>query len=150
MQRTKLFITLAVILTISMIGLSATCLAPGEAPTLTLEIYDGPDYSESDNMCYYRVEAVATGMPEPEIEFDEDDNVDPLSSGRVEVGVEVGDSYTLNATANNSAGTASVSIVLEGECGDADADADDDADALTMTLTMTQMMMRMQTKRLLQ
>ena len=44
MQKRKLFITLAAILTISLIGLSATCLAPGEDPTLELEIYDGPDY----------------------------------------------------------------------------------------------------------
>ena len=133
MQKRKLLITIVAILTISLIGLAATCLAPSEAPTLELEIYDGPDYSESDNMCYYRVEAKATGMPESEIEFDEDDNVTLLGSGRVEVGVEVGDTYTLTATATNSAGTATVSIVLEGECGvesaDADDDADDDADA---------------------
>jgi len=130
MQKRKLLIIIVAILTISLIGLAATCLAPGEAPTLELETYDGPDYSESDNMCYYRVEAKATGMPEPEIEFDDDDNVTLLGSGRVEVGVEVGDTYTLTATAANSAGVATVSIVLEGECGDddADADADDDAD----------------------
>ncbi len=142
MQRRKFFIILATVLAISLIGLSATCLAPGEAPTLELEIYDGPEYSESDNMCYFRVEAVATGMPESEIKFNDDDNVKLLSSDRVEVGVEVGDSYTLTATAKNAAGTATVSITLEGECGedvpdeetaeddaDADADADDDADA---------------------
>ena len=128
MQKRKLLITIVAILTISLIGLAATCLAPGEAPTLELEIYDGPDYSESDNMCYYRVEAKATGMPEPEIEFDDDDNVTSLGSGRVEVGVEAGDTYTLTATAKNSAGTASVSIVLEGECGEESADADSDAD----------------------
>jgi len=139
MQRRKFFIILATVLAISLIGLSATCLAPGEAPTLELEIYDGPEYSESDNMCYFRVEAIATGMPESEIEFNDDDNVTLLSSDRVEVGVEVGESYTLNVTATNSAGTATVSITLESECGedvpdeetaeeDADADSDDDVD----------------------
>jgi len=140
MQRRKLFIILAAILAISLIGLSATCLAPGEAPTLSLEIYDGPDYSESDDICYYRIEATAQGMPEPDIEFTEDDNVNPLGSGRVEVGVEVGDSYTLTATATNSAGTSTFSITLDGECGadiadeeaveeGADADTDTDSDA---------------------
>lgn len=138
MQKRKLFIILAAILTISLVGLSATCLAPGEAPTLELEIYDGPDYSESDGMCYYRVEATATGMPESEIVFADDDNISPLGSGRVEVGVEIGDSYTLAVTATNSAGTATVSIVLEGECGEGvpdeegaetDADSDEEADA---------------------
>ncbi|MCK5567139.1 MAG: hypothetical protein KAI62_04455 [Actinomycetia bacterium] len=129
MQKRKFLITFVAILVISLIGLSATCLAPGEAPTLELEIYDGPDYSESDDMCYYRVEAVATGMPEPEIKFDDDNNVNPLGSGRVEVGAEVGDTYTLTATATNSAGTATVSIILVGECGEEDADADAAVDA---------------------
>ncbi|MFC2145079.1 hypothetical protein ACFLQQ_01990 [Actinomycetota bacterium] len=143
----KLFIVLAAILTISLIGLSATCLAPGEAPTIELEVYDGPDYSESDGMCYYRVEAKAEGMPEPEIEFAEDDNINPLGSDKVEVGVEIGGSYTLEATATNSAGTASVSFILDGDCdeeatdeetaeeepetdsGDSDSDENGDADA---------------------
>ena len=129
MQKRKLLITIVAILTISLISLAVTCLAPSEAPTLELEIYNGPDYSESDNMCYYRVEAKTTGMPEPEIEFDDDDNVSLLGSGRVEVGVEVGDTYTLTAAATNSAGTASVSIILEGECGEESADSDADADA---------------------
>jgi len=133
MQKRKLFITLAAILTISLIGLSATCLAPGEDPTLELEIYDGPDYSESDNMCYYRVEAIATGMPAPEIEFDEGDNVSSLGSGRVEVGVEIGDTYTLTATAKNSAGTATFSIILEGGCGEEEVVDDDAADTDTDT-----------------
>lgn len=116
MKKRKLLTILALILSISLIGLSATCQAPGEVPTLELEVYDGPDYSESDDMCYYRIEATAKGMPEPEIEFDDDDNVSPLGSGRIEVGVEAGSSYTLNAIATNSAGTATVSIILDGEC----------------------------------
>jgi hypothetical protein len=121
MQKRKFFIILAIIIIIPLIGLSAQCggpsEVPGEAPTLKLEIYDGPDYSESDNMCYYRVEATVTGMPE--IEFAADDNVNPLGPGRVEVGVDIGDSYTLTATAKNSAGTATGSITLLGECSGA-------------------------------
>ncbi len=132
MQRRKFSIIFVILMIIPLIGLSAQCGFGGEAPTLEMEIYDGPDYSESDNMCYYRVEATATGMPDPEIEFGEDDNVDPLGSGRVEVGVEPGESYTLTATATNSAGTATVSIVLVGECSEAATDeeetADDEAD----------------------
>jgi len=116
MQKRKLFITLTVILAVSLAGLSATCLAPGESPTLKLEIYDGPDYSESDDICYYRLETIATGLPDPEVTFGDADNVNPLGSGRVEVGVEVGDSYTLTAIATNTQGTASVSIILKGDC----------------------------------
>ena len=116
MQRRKLFIALAAILTISLMGLSATCLASGEAPILELEIYDGPDYSESNDMCYYKVEAIVTVMPEPEIEFDVDDNIDLIGNGRVEVFVDKGESYTLTATATSLHSTTSVSIPLRGEC----------------------------------
>jgi len=153
MQKRKFFIILAAILVFSLIGLSATCLAPGESPALELEIYDGPDYSESDNMCYYRIEVTATGMPEPEIEFDEDDNISPLGPGRVEVGVGVGDSYALTATATNSEGSAIVSIILKGDCskdvpdeetaeegvdadGDADTNTDSDSDGEAPTISL--------------
>ena len=132
MRKNKLNILVATLTFIILFSTAAICTQIGvqsEAPTIKLEIYDGPDYSESDNMCYYGVEAKATGMPKPEIEFDDDDNISTLSSGRVEVGVETGDTYTLTATAKNSAGTASVSIVLEGECGEESVDADSDADA---------------------
>ena len=67
-------------------------------------------------MCYYKVEAIVTGMPEPEIEFDVDDNIDLIGNGRVEVFVEKGESYTLTATATSLHSTTSVSIPLRGEC----------------------------------
>jgi hypothetical protein len=79
-------------------------------------------------MCYYRIEATVTGIPEPEIEFGEDDNVNPLGSGRVEVGVEVGGSYTLNTTSTNSAGTATASIILVGECAEGEAGDEEASD----------------------
>ena len=116
MKKRKLFIVITTVLIISLIGLSVACLAPGEVPTLKLEIYDGPIYSESDDMCYYKVEAIVSGIPKPEVTFSDDDNINSLSSERVEVGVEVGDSYTLTVTATNSAGDATATIILEGEC----------------------------------
>jgi len=75
MQKRKLLACLSAILIIILIGLSAACLAPGQSPTMELEIYDGPNYSESDDMCYYKVEAIVTGIPEPEVIFEHDDNV---------------------------------------------------------------------------
>ena len=33
------------------------------APTIKLQIYEGPTYSQSDSVCYYRIEAVVTGSP---------------------------------------------------------------------------------------
>ena len=63
MQKRKLLVCLSAILTISVISLLVACLTPGETPKIRLEIYDGPNYSESDDMCYYKVEAIVTGMP---------------------------------------------------------------------------------------
>lgn len=116
MRKRKLFIVLAIITSVFMVSVSAQCGVKTEAPVVELQIYDGPDYSESDNMCYYRVEAVSSGMPEPEIEFSAEDNVNLLGSDKVEVGVEIDDAYTLVVTASNLAGTATASITLSGEC----------------------------------
>jgi len=135
MKKNKILIAIIAVLTISMMGLGAQCGFVGETPTLKLEVYDGPDYE--DGMCYYRVEAVSTGTPEPEIVFEEGGNVEDIGAGRVEVGVEEGDIYTLIATATNIAGTATVNIELKGICGDdtaevdngADSDADSDSDS---------------------
>jgi len=114
LQLIPVFIT---IISIVLVSLSLQCGAGGEAPEVELEIYDGPDFSESEKMCYYRIEALVTGEPEPEVKFSSDDNVRNIGSDKVEVGVEVGDSYNLKVTANNSEGTATTSIVLSGECG---------------------------------
>ena len=133
MQKRKLFITLAAIITISLIGLAGQCGIAPEAPTIKLEIYDGPDYSAFDDMCYYRIEATVSDSTDTEVTFADDDNVKPLSLGRVEVGVKAGESYTLIATATNPQGNASASITLLGECGKesmgANTDADGDANA---------------------
>ena len=45
-----------------------------EAPTITLEIYEGPIYSSSDNVCYYRIKAIVTGNPTPSVVFSRDDS----------------------------------------------------------------------------
>ncbi len=124
MQNKKLLLIFAVITSICLVSISAQCGIKREAPTVELQIYDGPDYSESEGVCYYRVEAVVEGNPDPEVEFSDDDNVESLGSGRAEVGVEVGDSYTLVATATNLAGTATSSIVLSGECSEETEEAE--------------------------
>jgi|GEM_PF-2506617 len=66
MQKRKIFIILAILILIPLISLSAQCGIgiTGQVPTIELDIYEGPDYSKSDDMCYYRVEAVVTGMPD--------------------------------------------------------------------------------------
>ena len=131
MQKKKLFLIFSSIAIICLVSLSAQCGIQREAPTVELEIYDGPDYSESDNMCYYRVEAIISGAPEPEIEFSDDDNVSELGNNKVEAGVEIDGSYTLVVTATNAAGTATASVILSGKCSDeasGDEEAEDEAE----------------------
>jgi hypothetical protein len=108
---------------------AAVCTQCGQqagAPTIKLEIYEGPTYSASDDACYYSIEAIVTGTPGPEIEFGEDDNVKSLGNNRVRVGVEEGNSFILTATAINTAGLASASITLIGEFIEEEAAADDE------------------------
>jgi hypothetical protein len=109
-------------------SLSLQCgLTPGEEPSLNLEVYDGPDYSSQDNMCYYRIEAIAEGEPDPVVEYTLDSNVRDIGSGRVEVAVEIGGSYTLKATASNSYGIASSTTTLLGECGEVAEEEEEEA-----------------------
>ncbi len=128
MQKRKLYIVILAIILISLSGLSAQCLAAGEAPAIEFEIYDGPDCSASNDIIVWKGETSVRGFPDPEIDFGDDDNVKQLGPGRVEVSVKAGESYALIVIATNTQGTASVSIVLEGECGDKAVEKDADGE----------------------
>jgi hypothetical protein len=110
------FLTLAILFATS--AVCNQCATTAEPPTIELQIHDGPNYSESDDMCYYQIEATVTGTPDPIVEFSTNNNINSLENGIVEVGVNAGDSYTLTATATNDSGTATASITLLGECGE--------------------------------
>ncbi len=88
-----------------------------EAPAITLEIYEGPIYSSSDNVCYYRVKAIVTGNPTPSVVFSKDDSGGAWGSKKTQI--NIGDStetYTLTATTTNSEGSATDSIALSWGC----------------------------------
>ncbi|MBD3181421.1 hypothetical protein GF312_03955 [Candidatus Poribacteria bacterium] len=86
-------------------------------PAIKLEIYEGPIYSEEDNVCYYRVKAIVTGKPLPDIEFSRDDSNGAWGNNRAQVNLyDLNDSYTLTAVAANRAGTATDVIELCWEC----------------------------------
>jgi hypothetical protein len=88
-----------------------------QEPTIELEVYEGPLYSSSDDVCYWRVRADVTGVPTPTVEFSKDDSGGAWGSRKAQVNLEdPSDSYTLTATAINSEGAASDSIVLSWEC----------------------------------
>jgi hypothetical protein len=87
------------------------------APTINLEVYIGPEYSSSDGLCYYRVEANVTGNPTPIIEFNKDDSSGTLGNNRAQVNLKsTSDVCQLEATATNSEGTATDSIILYWGC----------------------------------
>lgn len=84
----------------------------GTAPTMELQIYEGPIYDAASITCYYRIRAIVTGSPTPTIEFSKDDSIGSLGYGKTQVNLKNGESYTLTAKANNSSGAANSSIKL--------------------------------------
>ena len=92
----------------------------GVAPTIRLEIIEGPAFSQlGDNTCYYRVKAHVTGDPSPAISFNKDDSLGSLGANISQVNLHSkGESFTLEATAVNSQGSASDSITLSHTCQD--------------------------------
>ena len=89
----------------------------GVAPTVQLRIYEGPLYSKSDDICYYRVIADISGDPFPKVIFNKDDSLGSLGPGKAQINItRDSQSFTLNATAENSEGKSSDSIVLNWNC----------------------------------
>ncbi|MBD3181420.1 PKD domain-containing protein [Candidatus Poribacteria bacterium] len=90
---------------------------PAEAPTLTLEIIEGPTYSASDGVCYYRVKAIVSGTPAPAVEFSRDDSNGAWGERIAQVNLEdLSDTYNLTVTAANSEGTATDSMNIIWGC----------------------------------
>ncbi|MBN2073337.1 MAG: PKD domain-containing protein, partial [Actinobacteria bacterium] len=87
------------------------------APTIRLEIYEGPSYSSGDDICYYRVRAIVTGEPGPEIEFSKDDSSGSLGYGNAQVNLTRDESSCyLTATATNTEGTDMDALTLTWNC----------------------------------
>jgi hypothetical protein len=92
------------------------------APTIILEVYEGPTYSAGDDICYYRVKATVTGSPAPTVKFSKDDSYGAWGAKKVQVNIHRGQPYTLTATAKNSAGESSATINLAWGCGSENRD----------------------------
>ncbi len=88
-----------------------------EAPKITLEIYEGPEYLEKDNICYYRIKAVVTGKPFPEISWSRDDSGGNLGPDKAQINLkDVDDKYSLEAIAKNREGTAKTKVEIKWGC----------------------------------
>ena len=97
---------------------SSSTDAQAAAPTIKLQIYEGPTYSQADDVCYYRIEAVVTGSPAPLVTFSKDDSSGAFGSKKVQVNLtQSNQNYTLTAKAKNSSGEAEAAIDLKWGCG---------------------------------
>jgi len=120
-KKNKLYIFISIATLVCLLATAALCNKAGatedEAPTLKLEISEGPVFSKEDSTCSYEIEAIVTGTPEPDIEFALDDNVSLLATEKAKVVLEDSNSsYTLEATATNAEGSTIASINLSWGC----------------------------------
>jgi len=102
--------------------------ADKEAPTITLEVYEGPLYSADDDVCYWRVKAIVDGNPNPTVSWSKDNSDGSFGNKKAQVNLDRGESYTLKATATNSEGSVEETILLEWGCDDPDPDPEPDPD----------------------
>ena len=114
-----------------------------KAPTIKLQIYEGPKYSAADNVCYYRIEAKVTGNPTPDVDFSKDDSGEAWGQYKCQVNIHgPNETYTLTATATNSQGTATDSTDISWGCeegsdepsGEGGGDGDEDEEGLDFEL----------------
>jgi hypothetical protein len=88
-----------------------------EAPTVELVVYEGPIYSSSDNVCYFRIKANVTGTPSPDVEFSKDDSGGAWGELKCQINLnDPADTYTLEAIATNSEGSDSDTMDLTWGC----------------------------------
>jgi len=91
------------------------------SPTINLEISEGPIYSASDDVCYWRVIAIVTGNPTPKITWSQDYSNGSFGEKIAQINLTRDNpQYTLTATAVNSTGSATDNIELTWGCDDGD------------------------------
>jgi hypothetical protein len=81
-------------------------------PTLSLVVYEGPVVVSEDELCYFRVRAIASGDPYPAIRFSRDDSNGAWGRNIAQINLALGQSYTLVVTATNDVGTETKNTTL--------------------------------------
>ena len=82
-------------------------------PAVKLEIISGPELAQDNNICFYRVKAVAEGEPFPQIQFNCDDSDGAWGENIAQVNLLKGQSFTLICSVSNTEGTVQSGIELE-------------------------------------
>jgi len=94
--------------------------SPQSAPSITLEIAEGPELDENTDLYRVVVEAIVSGNPDPEVTFNRNDGLEEMEINHSLILLEAGDSFLIKAIASNSLGSAEASLELS--AGDVEED----------------------------
>ena len=87
-----------------------------EASSIAIFIYEGPLYSEEDNLCYYRIASEVYGNPYPKLTWSKDDSNGNFGKDKAQVNLQRGETYALSATATNLVNSITVTTDLSWGC----------------------------------
>lgn len=108
------------------ISLKDIFISPQVAPTIELEIVEGPLLIEETGLYRFVVKASVSGNPEPEVVFNRNDGIGETAKNHSLLLLEAGDIFMLEAAASNSKGTAETVLELHTHESEKDvADRDD-------------------------
>jgi hypothetical protein len=108
------------------ISLKDIFISPQVAPTIELEIVEGPLLIEETGLYRFVVKASVSGNPEPEVVFNRNDGIGETAKNHSLLLLEAGDIFMLEAAASNSKGTAETALELHTHESEKDvADRDD-------------------------
>jgi len=87
-------------------------------PTVSISVYEGPDYSPADDVCYYRIEAIISGTPAPSLSWNHTDaSMGSFGPNKIQINLnDPSEIVNLTATVTNSAGSGSDDLVISWGC----------------------------------
>ena len=120
-------------------GATATTISgEPEAPEIVeLDVFMGPEYSEESGFCFYRVEVIVTGNPQPDIVFSKDDSDSSWGDNICQINlVDPADTYTLTVTATNTEGEDEATIDFSWGCDGAEPEPEPEPEVVEDEITI--------------